>query len=1595
MLGRSLRYEALEDRQLLAAVTWDSGGDGTTWNDPLNWSGDTLPGPADDVTINVAAGVSITHSTGNDAINSLISSNNVTLSGGTLSISTASAINASLTFSGGTLSGAGDLTVNGALNWTSVFFPGFIGGTMSGAGQTIIAAGGMLNLSGNGAHHLNRTLVNNGTANWTGGELQMNGGTLQNNGNFTVNSDNFLTARGNGGINAFNNVGTFIKQGSGTVEFTTLTSGVSFNNTGNVDVQQGTLELNAGGTSSGAILVQSGTSLGFGNSYVYTAGSTLSGVGAMTFKAGDHSFSVGQFTPTGTVNITGATMTFGAGQFNLPGTVNFAYGTLSGTGDLTISGTLNWTSGFGTTGTMNGTGQTIIAAGGTLNLSGNGAHQLNRMLVINGTANWTGGELQMNGGTLQNNGSFTVNVISDSFLAITGNDGINAFNNAGDFVKQGSGTVQIFARTSDVAFNNTGSVDVRAGTLELNSSGELRLDDPQYLSVYPSSTVRLTNNLRGTTRNADLFSQFGRILFESAGLKTLEVMSRDLLGDAGAFIDNFVYDTIELASGVTLQLVDESDNATGPGAEAIYLNNLIIPDGATLDLNGLKVYARATLVGMNASVINGTINSVESGGQLTFAQPISGQILSPREVDEWTYYGRAGRSLTVFVNPGALQQPAPLPPALRLVKLDVVGPDDSVLASIDNVTTGIDTPISLLGFNLPKDGTYRLRVGASPTLPEATGKYILSAYDSTFETFDLLPGRQVVGAIDSPYSQDHWTFSAVADSQVQFDLVNRSNPNVVLTLTGPDGFVGFTDLGTDSGLVNLPSTGQYTLFARGLEDAIGTYAFKLIQTTQQALPLATPTPGTLAGDGAAVTYKLTAPGETPLLVSLDHSADADRTELYVRRGSSPTRSEYDYRYATSNAADHSILVPNASAGDWYVLVYGDRVAVPADFTLTATSSKVHIFDVTPDSQPASANLSMTIHGAGFLPGAQVSLIGPGASVINARAVDVDSFSQITATFDLTGAPLGSYSVTVSAPGGSDTLTDAFTALDAGQPRLETRLIMPAAVRGHWAGGRETFLLEYANVGNAPMPAPLLLVRSADGSDRPILTMDGSRFLEIGFFNPEGLPPGASHEVLVLGSGAQAGVLNPGERFQVPIYYIRQQEPLQLDGEIEMEIRYWTADDATPIDWAARKESSRPPSLGAEQWDVVYANLTDDLDTTGDYVRMLGDNAQYLGRLGQRVVDVDQLWNFEILQAYGLSPVSTLDAVVDASLPAPGVTLDFARRYSNSLNSRYSVGPFGRGWFTPWQAFLSIESDGDIVRLVGEGGSARLFTRHSGDGSYFSGVGDSASLVQVGNVYELRTPGGVVTRFRSDGRIDYVQDTNGNRVTAGWNPQNQLTSLAHTSGASLTIAYNVAGHVASVTDSAGRATTYGYDATDTYLTSATTGDGKVTTYTYHSTGPAAMLHVLTSITRGGTTQHFVYDERGRLDEMYRTGNAEFIDFEYDTAGTVSLSDDAGTSRVYFDHNGLIARTTDALGYSTTAEFDGHRRLSKLITPTGESQSFTWCTCGSLTSSTDELGHTTKFEYNNPFKRMTGFTDAKGNFTMFNSDYMCADGLEVAA
>ena len=165
-------------------------------------------------------------------------------------------------------------------------------------------------------------------------------------------------------------------------------------------------------------------------------------------------------------------------------------------------------------------------------------------------------------------------------------------------------------------------------------------------------------------------------------------------------------------------------------------------------------------------------------------------------------------------------------------------------------------------------------------------------------------------------------FSALAGEQVRLHINNQTSTGLLYTLTGPDGFVGFTNLGGDSPFVNLTQTGAYTLNVQGLNGATGNYSFVVNPTTQTSIPLNGSINGTLIGSRQAELYTINVPAAQSLTVSLDDQSAADSNEMYLRFGAPPTRgtatppgTRHSPRRRTRRARQHRTPVPRARRQD--------------------------------------------------------------------------------------------------------------------------------------------------------------------------------------------------------------------------------------------------------------------------------------------------------------------------------------------------------------------------------------------------------------------------------------------------------------------------------------------------------------------------------------------------------------------------------------------------------------------------------------------------------------------------------------------------------
>ena len=120
-----------------------------------------------------------------------------------------------------------------------------------------------------------------------------------------------------------------------------------------------------------------------------------------------------------------------------------------------------------------------------------------------------------------------------------------------------------------------------------------------------------------------------------------------------------------------------------------------------------------------------------------------------------------------------------------------------------------------------------------------------------------------------------------------------------------------------------------------------------------------------------------------------------------------------------------------------------------------------------------------------------------------------------------------------------------------------------------------------------------------------------------------------------------GWLEPGESITVPVYYAGMQQPWNLsETSFQFNLDAYTQKDTTTIDWSSLQTNLQPSGVANTAWSAIFSGLTTQIGPTwGDYVKTLDNEANYLGRLGEDVTDVSDLWSFAVMQADGLSPIA--------------------------------------------------------------------------------------------------------------------------------------------------------------------------------------------------------------------------------------------------------------------------------------------------------------------------------------------------------------------
>ena len=1243
-------------------------------------------------------------------------------------------------------------------------------------------------------------------------------------------------------------------------------------------------------------------------------------------------------------------------------------GNLAGSTSIEVREEFDWSKGG-----ITGSGSLRLREGASGKITGTTGY-LSRRLVSDGVLNLLDAKLEIRATGLE------VGAIE------IGEQGIVSFDGDTTILSGGQGAGQIFLNrgrlsrsangvaTLQVPFENHGSIELLGGSIDVQQSSVI-IPDGQSFRMESPSRLSVRGSLAFESRQPEAIVPWGEIQLAGNSTKTLEVtQASHVPGDAWSSQPQAMGRLI-VSSGI-VNLEDRFDNVPGSDPEALIVDTLIVGNGATLNLNGLAVFARSTSI--TGSVVGGTISVYPEGVPLLLNQPASGSIAVAGQVDQWSLWGRVGDRLQLVLDTASSQLGFPLQPSLTRSALELVAPNGQIVATATAASNGASV---LLGpIVLDQDGHYLVRVRAASTLPDSVGNYLITAQDAAILEQTLFLNQTARGVLSSPAVVHRWNFSTTANQVVEFRIDGLSQPGIGFKLIGPAGFSTINDLKAIAGPFSLSVAGNYTIEVRAVSGTRGSYSMAVNTVSIIDLTVGVDFNGQVTGSFFSQVFRLNQTSTEAIRIAADLRGADSTIEIFARRGQVPTTQAFDLSSLEQLSATE-LVISESTRGEWYILFVA-RATASHPMRLRADHLPILLTQVTPRSAIAGAATTLSLAGAGFLPGTTVELVNANAQPFATTEISIDGINRLTAQFSQ-GVPSGSYRLRVrSASGAVAELDDAIEILESGQSEFYVTLDSPSALGRHVTA---TLYLEYGNRGNLPMPAPILVLQSGDvdGSDLPLFTLDAARVVPGFWATPGVVPEGVSHTLQVYASGATPGMLQPGESIRLPVYYIGLMTPFKFDDtSVELEVRVSAAGSQDAIDWPSAFASWKPDLVSEQAWQVIVANAAENIGgTQTDYVDMLASNASYLNRLGIRSSDANELMSFELKQAAGMDSQRKLLQSIDLTADGIGLQPVVDRVWLNSLPQRYELGPFGYGWTTGLQNRLQVLSNGTVA--IGTNvEEMRYFQPDSRkSGAFAASSGEFGELTRLTDgSYEVREAEGLLRSFNSAGQWTKLVDSHGNRLTLTYSA-GLLARMDHSSGAWLRFSHNAQQLIERIDSSSGLASIYGYDQ-QRRLVSVQTNSG-LTLYTYEQDTSSRAWNAIRSATLPNSNhREFQYDAQGLLSRVAAGNGAEVTQFDFDEAGKLSITQGSTqTQTVYYDQFANIRRVENAAGGYFNLERDSAGRLISRMNSFGQLEEFTYSAQGLLAQYIDTAGLVHTYASSGDLAQIDEMVNASGHRTLY--------------
>jgi hypothetical protein len=374
-------------------------------------------------------------------------------------------------------------------------------------------------------------------------------------------------------------------------------------------------------------------------------------------------------------------------------------------------------------------------------------------------------------------------------------------------------------------------------------------------------------------------------------------------------------------------------------------------------------------------------------------------------------------------------------------------------------------------------------------------------------------------------------------------------------------------------------------------------------------------------------YKFIAPEAEDILITLECSSEDAVTEMYARYDSLPDLAHYDYLYSDPLQASHTINISNTQAGTYYIFVLGNHIPSDAtDYTISAEILPFTIRSFEPIKGGNTGKVTIEIPGARFDSETSAFLSPEEGSTIEAISIYLIDSTLIYATFDLAGSSIGFYELMLQKDDGSEAVaTQSFEVEEGFPPNLSARIVGPSTLR---RGMLIPLWIEYMNIGNIDMEAPLLTITSTTGN--------------LMGFSPINID---SNSIDLLGKSASGppGILRPGIPQSIPLF----SRTGRTDSHFMLSAAPPSDDE---IDYDELENRLYPDHYGDEEWDEFWSEFKNVMGPTwADWLKRTSNDLNNTS-LPLPTKSYSELILFEMLNTK--INVHPPDFLIEQSLPDP-------------------------------------------------------------------------------------------------------------------------------------------------------------------------------------------------------------------------------------------------------------------------------------------------------------------------------------------------------